>query len=103
MVEARAIDLAERYSLKLKAILTPMQFRVLQLAAEGMSNTVIGRELYIQPRTVERHLSDIYDRLLVSQSTAPQYSGKPIYNQRAISVRRYLYEYGFGSTYRWFE
>lgn len=43
--------------------LTAREFEVLQLAARGMSNNDIAKELVLSVRTVERHLSTIYQKL----------------------------------------
>lgn len=50
--------------------LTPRQREVLRLVAAGETNRSIASELYISERTVERHVSDIFDRLGVSSRTA---------------------------------
>lgn len=43
--------------------LTPAQFRVLRLVAEGLSNTAIAHRLGVGDRTVESHLLAIYRHL----------------------------------------
>jgi len=43
--------------------LTPAQRRVAQLAAQGLPNRDIARELVVTPRTVELHLSATYRKL----------------------------------------
>ncbi|MFC4245172.1 response regulator [Gryllotalpicola reticulitermitis] len=45
------------------ADLTPAQFGVLRLIAEGMSNQAAGERLGINERSVESHLKSIYQRL----------------------------------------
>lgn len=51
-------DLAARL-----ASLTPQQFRVLVLVAEGLLNKQIADRLDVQERTVKAHLSAIFDKL----------------------------------------
>jgi DNA-binding NarL/FixJ family response regulator len=45
------------------ASLTPQQFRVLTLVAQGLLNKQIGDQLQIQERTVKAHLSVIFEKL----------------------------------------
>lgn len=57
-------DLAARLS-----ALTPQQFRVLALVAEGKLNKQIADVLGVQERTVKAHLSAIFERLGVGNRT----------------------------------
>lgn len=50
--------------------LTPRQLQVLRRIATGATNKAIADELFISERTVERHVSDIFDRLDVSSRAA---------------------------------
>lgn len=50
--------------------LTPRQQEALDLVAQGKSNKEIAQILGIKPKTVEEHLSAIYDRLHVSGRAA---------------------------------
>lgn len=43
--------------------LSPRQREVLALIAQGYSNTEVARALVVEQRTVETHISDIYQRL----------------------------------------
>lgn len=43
--------------------LTPREMQIVRLAARGLSNQEIAAELVLSVRTVERHLSNIYDKL----------------------------------------
>lgn len=54
-----------------KALLTPTQYQVAEFLMRGISNRKrIGRELGIHEATVRGHLSRIYRRLEVSDSTS---------------------------------
>jgi DNA-binding NarL/FixJ family response regulator len=57
-------DLAARL-----ASLSPQQFRVLTLVAQGLLNKQIADRLEVQERTVKAHLSAIFDRLGVRNRT----------------------------------
>jgi DNA-binding NarL/FixJ family response regulator len=57
-------DLAERM-----ARLTPQQFRVLELVADGQLNKQIAARLGIQERTVKAHMSEIFGKLDVRNRT----------------------------------
>ena len=46
--------------------LTLRELQVLKLLASGKSNRFIGDELFISERTVDRHVSNIYQKLRVS-------------------------------------
>jgi ATP/maltotriose-dependent transcriptional regulator MalT len=50
--------------------LTARQLEVLRLVAGGMSNREIAGKLFISERTVERHVSDIFNKLNVSSRSA---------------------------------
>lgn len=43
--------------------LSPRRHHVLRLVANGHTNAQIARELGIHPRTVDRHLAEVYARL----------------------------------------
>jgi len=57
-------DLAARL-----ASLSPQQFRVLVLVAQGLLNKQIADRLDVQERTVKAHLTAIFDRLCVRNRT----------------------------------
>lgn len=50
--------------------LTARQLEVLRLVAHGLSNREIARCLGVSPRTVDRHVSDVYQRIGVSSRAA---------------------------------
>jgi DNA-binding NarL/FixJ family response regulator len=43
---------------------------VLGLVAVGMTNAQVANEIFVSPRTVETHLTSIYDKLGVSSRAA---------------------------------
>jgi DNA-binding NarL/FixJ family response regulator len=50
--------------------LTEREVEVLRLVAEGRSNRDIADSLYLSERTVERHVSNIYNKIGVGSRTA---------------------------------
>ena len=50
--------------------LTARQLEVLRLVTRGLSNRQIGTRLAISPRTVDRHVADVYTRIGVSSRAA---------------------------------
>ena len=62
--ERNDADLAARL-----ASLSPQQFRVLTLVAQGLLNKQIADRLDVQERTVKAHLSAIFERLGVRNRT----------------------------------
>jgi DNA-binding CsgD family transcriptional regulator len=59
--------------------LTPSERRVAQLAAAGHANRDIAQELFVTPKTVERHLGNVYRKLGISsrQGLGPELAGPP--------------------------
>ncbi len=49
--------------------LTKREMEVLRMLAEGLSNKEIASKLYISPRTVQTHLSNIFSKMGVSSRT----------------------------------
>lgn len=50
--------------------LTPREAEVLALMAEGQSNTAISDQLFIGPSTVEKHISNIFSKLGLDESSS---------------------------------
>ncbi len=50
--------------------LSPREFEVACLVAEGLTNADVGKRLFISPATVGRHLSNIYERLGIHSRAA---------------------------------
>jgi DNA-binding NarL/FixJ family response regulator len=50
-------------------MLTPREREILQLVAEGYSNAQLARMLWVSQETVKFHLSNIYEKLEVSNRT----------------------------------
>ena len=59
---AEALDVSSRAT-KPAAVLSARELEVLQLAAEGLDNDAIAARLTLSARTIERHFSNIYDKL----------------------------------------
>lgn len=49
--------------------LTPRELEVLNLLARGLSNRAIAEELVISERTVQTHLSSVFDKMAVGSRT----------------------------------
>jgi DNA-binding NarL/FixJ family response regulator len=50
--------------------LTSREIEVLTLVAEGLTNAQVAKELFLSPRTIQRHLSSIYHKIGVSSRAA---------------------------------
>jgi DNA-binding NarL/FixJ family response regulator len=66
---ARTYDTAPILAERLQR-LTPRERQVLSLAAEGLSNKAIGRQLGISPKTVEIHRSKVMSKMEVTSTSA---------------------------------
>jgi DNA-binding NarL/FixJ family response regulator len=62
--------------------LTPRERDVLELVAEGRSNTGVAQELVVSVAAVERHVTSIFDKLGLHQS--------PEQHRRVLAVLKYL-------------
>jgi DNA-binding CsgD family transcriptional regulator len=58
---AHAADLATR--------LTPQELQVVRLAAAGLTNKEIAAQMYLSPRTIGHHLSNVFPKLGISRRT----------------------------------
>jgi DNA-binding NarL/FixJ family response regulator len=63
--------------------LTPREREVLSLMAEGWSNTGIAEKLYVTVPAVERHVTRIFGKLGLQQSSTSQH-------RRVLAVLKYL-------------
>jgi DNA-binding NarL/FixJ family response regulator len=68
--------------------LSAREREVLQLMAQGLSNTAIAEKLFIQERTVEGHETSIYRTLGLANPRAG--AGKPKINIRVMAVLAFL-------------
>jgi DNA-binding CsgD family transcriptional regulator len=55
---------------ELAANLTPREVEVLRLVVEGLTNAQAAKELYLSPRTIDTHLTSVYQKLGVSSRAA---------------------------------
>ncbi|MEJ7653135.1 MAG: response regulator transcription factor [Chloroflexia bacterium] len=60
---------APRHATQQANLLTEREMQVLQQAAKGKSNKMIGDELHLSSRTVQVHLSSIFDKFDVASRT----------------------------------
>lgn len=65
-----AARLAERLRAPARVELTPRELDVLRCVARGLSNSEVGRELFIGEATVKTHLLRIFAKLEVTDRTA---------------------------------
>ena len=61
---------AVRRPARVDARLTPQELRVALHVAEGLSNQEVATRLFVSPKTIEVHLSHIYDKLEVRTRTS---------------------------------
>ena len=66
------------------ADLTDRELRVLQLTAQGRTNSAIAHALDISPRTVAKHLEHIYRKLGVSSRAAAVYRASMLPEHHAV-------------------
>ncbi len=64
-----AVPVTETQETELMPDLTRREFEILQLVAEGHSNSQLARMLWVTEQTVKFHLSNIYRKLDVSNRT----------------------------------
>jgi DNA-binding CsgD family transcriptional regulator len=66
VLHRRGGDLTRRPPQRGWAALTGTERRVVQLAAQGLTNAAIGEHLFISRRTVETHLTHVFAKLGVA-------------------------------------
>jgi len=54
--------------------LSAREAEVLELVAKGLTNNQVAEELFISPRTVNRHLTSVYHKLGVSSRAATRFA-----------------------------
>ncbi|CAL9507219.1 response regulator [Streptomyces sp. enrichment culture] len=64
------------------ARLTPRERAVLEVLAEGCTNTAIAERLHLSLSSVEKHLNSVFDKLDLAHAAG--------YNRRILAVLRYL-------------
>ncbi|MEU0239643.1 response regulator transcription factor [Nocardiopsis sp. NPDC006198] len=64
------------------ARLTPRERDVLELMAQGLSNTLIAQRLFVSLSAVEKHVNAIFDKLELGHASG--------YSRRVLAVLRYL-------------
>ncbi|MER8186055.1 AAA family ATPase [Kitasatospora sp. NPDC094015] len=67
--ELRACGTAA-HSVADRVLLTPQQWKIAGLAAQGLTNRQIGAKLYLSPRTVSTHLYQVFPKLGITSRAA---------------------------------
>lgn len=58
--------------------ITPREFEILQLIAEGLSNREIGERLFVSENTVKTHSSRLFDKMSVSRRVQAVQKGREL-------------------------
>ena len=67
---AQGLPAIDEDSAAVSAGLTPKELTIIRGVARGLSNTAIGKELWVTEQTVKFHLTNIYRKLRVTNRTA---------------------------------
>jgi DNA-binding NarL/FixJ family response regulator len=81
-------QIMERYFQLSDLALTPRELDVLGMAAQGLSNGEIARQLCVSPVTVRNHLSNIYAKLDVPQEAGVNSRVYAINSARHLGLAR---------------
>jgi len=84
VLDPELVDRATPRSGSAIAVLSPRQYQVLQLLAQGLSNAGIAERLEISSRSVENHLNSIYATLGIEASST--------HNPRVAAVLQFIEE-----------
>jgi len=68
-VSQQSLSQQERNLASVVASLTPSQFRVASMLAEGLPNKLIAYELHVTEATVKAHITEVFRKLGVSSRT----------------------------------
>lgn len=82
VLDHQLVEAARPKAESVLAGLSPRQWEILQLMAEGYTNVAMAEELSISVKTVENHINVLYETLHISRSSR--------YQPRVLAVLEYL-------------